>query len=93
MLDDPVLGQLLLLIWNFPVHFSAKSTDKLYSYILTVDSVVHLPAVGISKAHPKVPGQIYALPKEGNLIPVLLQPKVEDGVEVVQPTAMESPKV
>ena len=94
MLDDPVLGQLLLLILNFPAHFSAKSTRQiLHLYIPTVDCVVHLPTVGVSKAHPKVPGQINALPKEGNLVPVLLQPKVEDGVKVVQSTAMESPKV
>ena len=53
----------------------------------------HLTAVGVSEAHPEVPSQINPLPKEGNLVPVLLQPKIEDGVKVVQPAAMESPKV
>ena len=55
--------------------------------------VSHLPTVGVSKAHSKVPSQVNALPKERHLSPVLLQPKVEDGVEVVQPAAMKSPKV
>ena len=49
--------------------------------------------MGVSEAYPEVPSQIDSLSKERHLVPVLLQPEIEDGVKVVQSAAMESPKV
>ena len=82
---------------NADIEFPSALFCQVCRHVLQVSfsscMCFNLPTVRVSKTHPEVPGQIYSLPKKGNLVPVLLQPKVEDGVKVVQPAAMKSPKV
>ena len=47
---------------------------------------------GICKADPQILAQVNALSKQPGLVEVLLQPVVEDAVEVVQAAAVKCPK-
>ena len=79
VLDGPALGQQPLQILNSPAHFSAKSENRIFFFFLNKIGfwiMSHLPTVGVSEADPKIPSQINPLTKEGNFVPVLLQPKV-----------------